>query len=147
MLSKTFNVDGRLSGDTEFIIDWPLCQVLLMNDARFPWLILVPRIEDAREPFDLSESEQTHLWRESMVLGRWMSETFTGDKLNIGMLGNIVAQLHVHHVARSVGDSAWPGPVWGSGTAQPYTPTALAEKVALCQRGLAPELIFSGSTR
>jgi diadenosine tetraphosphate (Ap4A) HIT family hydrolase len=110
-----FELDPRLAADTAFVADWDLCRVLLMDDARFTWLILVPRRVHAIELDDLTFDDQAVLLREidrAMALLRSVAPC---DKLNIGMLGNIVAQLHVHVVARHRGDAAWPGPVWGSG--------------------------------
>src|SRR3546814_9922882 len=84
-----------------------------MNDAQFPWLILVPRREALREIYELSLSDQQLLLRESSTLGLALMDMFVGDKLNIGALGNMVPQLHLHHIVRHVGDPAWPAPVWG----------------------------------
>ena len=124
-MSDRFELDPRLAADTFLVDETPLSQVLLMNDARYPWLILVPRRGDIREPFELSEADQAQLWQESMRLGEAMKAHFAADKLNIAALGNQVAQLHVHHIARFHTDDAWPGPVWGVGSAVPYSGTAL----------------------
>ena len=99
-MSDPFELDPRLAADTFLVGETPLSQVLLMNDARYPWLILVPRRADITEPFELSEADQAQLWRESMRLGQAMKAHFAADKLNIAALGNQVAQLHVHHIAR-----------------------------------------------
>ena len=119
-----FELDPRLAHDTVFIADWPLCRVLLMDDARFPWLVLVPRRVGLVELDDLDETDNTRLVHEI----RRAMETLRGvvecDKINVGALGNIVRQLHVHVVARREGDAAWPGPVWGHGPAQHYTQQA-----------------------
>ena len=120
-----FELDPRLAADTVLVGETPLNQVLLMRDARYPWLILVPRRSDVTEPFELSEADQAQLWQESMRLGEAMKAHFAADKLNIAALGNQVAQLHVHHIARFHTDDAWPGPVWGVGSAVPYSGTAL----------------------
>ena len=124
-MSKEFARDPRLAADTFVVGETSLSQVLLMNDARYPWLILVPRRCDVTEPFELSEADQAQLWRESMRLGEAMKAHFAADKLNIAALGNQVAQLHVHHIARFHADDAWPGPVWGVGNAVPYSDAAL----------------------
>ena len=124
-MSDRFELDPRLAADTFVVGETPLSQVLLMNDARYPWLILVPRRSDVTEPFELSEVDQAQLWQESMRLGEAMKAHFSADKLNIAALGNQVAQLHVHHIARFHEDDAWPGPVWGIGSAVPYRDTAL----------------------
>ena len=124
-MSNPFELDPRLAADTFLVGETPLNQVLLMNDARYPWLILVPRRGDTTEPFELSEVDQAQLWRESMRLGQAMKAHFAADKLNIAALGNQVAQLHVHPVARFHTDDAWPGPVWGIGSTVPYSDTRL----------------------
>ena len=123
-MSEKFALDPRLAADTFVVGETPLSQVLLMNDARYPWLILVPRRYSATEPFELSEADQAQLWRESMRLGGAMKAHFAANKLNIAALGNQVAQLHVHHIARFHADDAWPGPVWGVGSAVPYSEAA-----------------------
>ena len=124
-MSDPLQLDPRLAADTFLVGETPLSQVLLMNDARYPWLILVPRRSDVTEPFQLSEADQAQLWQESMRLGEAMKAQFAADKLNIAALGNQVAQLHVHHIARFHADNAWPGPVWGVGSAVPYSDPAL----------------------
>ena len=123
-MSDPFALDPRLAADTFLVGETPLSQVLLMNDARYLWLILVPRRSDVTEPFELSEADQVQLWRESMRLGEAMKAHFAAYKLNIAARGNQVAQLHVHHIARFHTDDAWPGPVWGVGSAVPYSEAA-----------------------
>ena len=108
----------------------PLCVVLLMKDARFPWLILVPRRAGAVEILDLSPADQACLWAEITQCAEALRAVTAPLKLNIGALGNIVRQLHVHIVARNEGDAAWPGPVWGSGAAAPYDDAALSAFLA-----------------
>jgi len=128
-----FVLDHRLAADTLPVCDLPLCRVLLMNDARFHWLVLVPRRPEAIEVPDLSPQDRASLMNEISKTGVVLRTTVPCDKLNIGALGNIVPQLHVHIVARRIGDAAWPGPVWGSGTAEPYpagTADALANRIA-----------------
>jgi len=120
-----FELDGRLAADTFVLGSTSLSRVLLMNDARFPWLILVPERADVSEPFDLSEADQEQLWQESMRLGGAMKAHLAADKINVAALGNQVAQLHVHHIARFHVDAAWPGPVWGVGRAVPYEAAAV----------------------
>ena len=120
-----FELDVRLAADTFVLGSTSLSRVLLMNDARFPWLILVPERADVSEPFDLSEADQEQLWQESMRLGGAMKAHFAADKINVAALGNQVAQLHVHHIARFHVDAAWPGPVWGVGRAVPYEAAAV----------------------
>jgi len=120
MSDPNFDLHAQLEADTVVLVDWPLSRLLLMNDRRFPWIILVPRVAGASEVFDLPAAARTNLWREvDAVASKLKSET-GAHKINIGALGNIVRQLHVHVVARNEGDGAWPGPVWGSGTRIPY---------------------------
>jgi len=119
-----FELDPRLARDTVFGADWQLCRVLLMDDARFPWLVLVPRRAGLVELDDLDETDNTRLMHEIRRAMRTLRDVAGCDKLNVGALGNIVHQLHVHVVARHQRDAAWPGPVWGHGPAQPYTPEA-----------------------
>ncbi|HET7561363.1 MAG TPA: HIT domain-containing protein [Rhodanobacteraceae bacterium] len=129
-VAASFALDGRLVADTAFVCDWALCRVLLMDDARFPWLILVPRAPGAVELDDLAPHDRTTLLHEIERAMQVLRNIAPCDKLNIGALGNIVRQLHVHVVARTVGDAAWPGPVWGSGAAVRYEPTAREALVA-----------------
>ena len=133
MSSADFELDPRLQADTQHIAALPLCEVLLMKDARFPWLILVPRIRGCVEIPDLPERERELLWQEINQVAKVLREVTPCDKLNIGALGNIVRQLHVHIVARKEGDAAWPGPVWGSGAARTYATNELSS-LAQCLR-------------
>lgn len=119
-MSDGFALDPRLQRDTLFIVDGPLSQLRLMDDARFPWLVLVPRIDGASEWIDLDGACQRLLLAEINQAGQALRALGPCDKLNIGALGNVVRQLHVHVVARRESDGAWPGPVWGSGPAVPY---------------------------
>lgn len=111
----------------------PLSRLLLLNDARYPWFVLVPRREAITEIYQLDEAEQQQLLRESSQLGQFLMESFNGDKLNIGALGNLVPQLHLHHIVRYRDDAAWPGPVWGVGISEPYTEPELQSVSAMCQ--------------
>ncbi|MEP0522076.1 MAG: HIT family protein [Hyphomicrobiales bacterium] len=119
-----FQLDPRLHTDTHFVASLELCDVLLMNDTRFVWFILVPRIENAAEIFHLSSPQKDRLWAEVDAVSGAVLGLTKCEKLNVGALGNIVRQLHVHVVAREVSDAAWPGPVWGSGLARPYDDAA-----------------------
>jgi len=117
MSEAGFALDPRLAADTRPVASLPLCDVLLMNDARYPWLILVPRRAGLVEIADLRDDEQAMLWQEVNRAAAALRAVAPCDKLNLGALGNIVRQLHVHVVARAEGDAAWPGPVWGNGQA------------------------------
>ena len=145
-MSEEFALDPRLAADTFVVGETPLNQVLLMNDARYPWLILVPWRCALTEPFELSEADQAQLWRESMRLGEAMKAHFAADKLNIATLGNQVAQLHVHHIARFHVDDAWPGPVWGVGNAVPYGDAALKALINELRSLLQQPLGLTGAT-
>ena len=128
----SFTLHPRLAADTSFIADWPLCRVLLMEDARYFWLVLVPRRDDVTEITDLFAQDRALLMEETARAG----QIIKGDaKLNIGALGNLVPQLHLHVVARHPGDPAWPGPVWGHSPAQPYDEVVRSERAALVISG------------
>lgn len=114
-----FVLHPRLAADCFELGDFPLCRLLLMNDAQYPWFILVPRRENAREIYLLAEPDQQMLLRESAQLSGAIMRAFAGEKLNVAALGNLVPQLHVHHVVRFASDPAWPAPVWGRLPAQP----------------------------
>ncbi len=137
MTSPTFELDPRLAADSIFIADGPLSQLRLMDDARFPWLILVPRVHGATEWVDLDGASQRLLLAELNQASALLRARYNNlTKLNIGALGNIVRQLHVHVVGRREGDAAWPGPVWGSGPRQPYADVQ-SEVARLRQAGSA----------
>ena len=133
----SFVLDPRLEADSVFVADGPLSQVRLMNDARFPWLLLVPRVADASEWIDLDGNRQRLLLAEINQLSKLLRAEPGVHKLNIGALGNIVRQLHVHLVGRHEGDAAWPGPVWGSGAARKWDAGALSAQVAHWRQRLA----------
>ena len=131
--SRTSRVHPQLAADTVPIGDLALSSVLLMDDARFPWFILVPRRPGASEVSDLSDEDAAALMTEVRVAVRVMLDLAKPDKVNVGALGNRVAQLHIHVVGRFRSDPAWPGPVWGHGTRTPYPPhaaSALIERAA-----------------
>ena len=119
---SSFALDPRLEADTAPVCDLPLSAVRLMRDARFAWAVLVPRLAGAVEIVDLAAADRGRLIDEIARVSGALRQVVACDKLNVGALGNIVAQLHVHVIARRQGDAAWPGPVWGSGPAQPYAP-------------------------
>jgi diadenosine tetraphosphate (Ap4A) HIT family hydrolase len=119
-----FTLDPRLAADALAIGDLALSRVLLMNDAHYPWLILVPRREGLREIVDLDPTDRATLIEEIAAASEFVRGLPRVDKLNVGALGNVVKQLHVHVLGRAVGDFAWPGPVWGAGAPRPYPPDA-----------------------
>lgn len=116
-----FVLDSRLEQDTLNLGDFPLCRLLLMNDANYPWFILVPRREEVSELFQLGSADQQALWREATSLAETLKDTFGADKMNVATLGNVVSQLHMHVIARRRDDTAWPAPVWGHKPAVPYS--------------------------
>jgi diadenosine tetraphosphate (Ap4A) HIT family hydrolase len=130
-MDVSFKLDPRLEADTLAVGDLPLSSVLLMDDARFPWLILVPRRDNVSEITDLTEPDAQALMAEIRLSTSVMLELSKPDKVNVGALGNVVSQLHVHIVGRFRSDPAWPGPVWGNGTRSPYPAHAA---VALVER-------------
>ncbi len=101
--------------------EWPLCHVRLQDDARFPWLILIPRVEGAVELEDLSVEQRAMLMEETVRAGALVRRLGMVEKLNVGAIGNVTAQLHVHVVGRRRDDGLWPDPVWGRGPVVPYT--------------------------
>ena len=121
-----FQLDPRLAADSLFIADGPLSQIRLMDDARYPWLLLVPRVPDIAEWMELDGNQQRLLLAEINQLSQLLRTEAGVEKINIGALGNVVRQLHVHVVGRHAGDPAWPGPVWGSGAALRHDPEELA---------------------
>lgn len=114
----TFSLHPRLQEDSSSIGRLKLCQVLLVRDELYPWLILVPERADITEVYQLSEADRNQLQYESCEISRLMAGHFNADKMNVAMLGNIVPQLHIHHIARFEHDAAWPGPVWGAHPAE-----------------------------
>ena len=133
-----FTLDPRLAADTLPVAALGLSDLRLMNDRRFPWLILVPRRAGAAEIIDLADGDRAALLGEIVRASEALRAAAQCDKLNVGALGNIVRQLHIHVVARVAGDAAWPGPVWGSGTAIAYMPGEAGRLIAaLHKTGLA----------
>jgi diadenosine tetraphosphate (Ap4A) HIT family hydrolase len=126
-----FLLHPRLEADTAFVSDWPLCTLLLMNDARYPWLILVPRRPVMMEIHQLSPADRALLVEEVARASQIVGAMPGIDKVNVGALGNLVPQLHIHVIGRRIGDPAWPGPVWGHSPPQPYEAREQAERIAL----------------
>lgn len=122
-----FELHSQLQADCIPVGDFPLCRLLLLNDRQYPWLVLVPRRAELREVFELAEADRAQFHRESDLLAQVLSETFNADKMNVAALGNMVPQLHVHHIVRYRQDPAWPAPVWGKLPAVPYAENELAD--------------------
>ena len=127
-MPKKFILHPRLEQDTVPVIDLSLCTVRLMNDRRFPWVVMIPKQADLREIHRMEKRMRHVLMDEVSACAAAMEREFTADKMNVAALGNMVPQLHIHVIARFEGDAAWPGPVWGVGEAEPYEdqmPTAI----------------------
>jgi diadenosine tetraphosphate (Ap4A) HIT family hydrolase len=133
---QAFRLHPQLEADSQLVGDLPLSRVLLLDDSRYPWVILVPRRAAVREIFELAPADRIALLDESCRLGELLMRSFGGEKLNVGALGNLVPQLHLHHVVRHRGDPAWPGPVWGHSPRVPYAADACAERLQRLREGL-----------
>jgi len=127
---SNFELHPKLEADTKQVLDLPLCRVLLMNDSRYPWLILVPRRPDVREIHGLDAADRFQLMEEVAGCSAALEREVDAYKMNVAALGNMVPQLHIHVIARFENDPAWAGPVWGVGNAEPYSEEAFAETAA-----------------
>jgi diadenosine tetraphosphate (Ap4A) HIT family hydrolase len=137
-MAVDFILNERLAADSVALGEGPLSLVRLMNDRRYAWLILVPRRGELREIHELAAADRALLVEEIAAAGRALQAATAAAKINVGALGNLVPQLHVHVVARSPGDPAWPGPVWGHGRPEPYDAAELAAERSRLERALAP---------
>ncbi|MDX1402776.1 MAG: HIT family protein [Kiloniellales bacterium] len=122
------------------MVSFDLSEVLLMNESRFPWVILVPRRENVTELHDLSENDRRLLMEEISIMSLAIKKSFSPDKVNVATLGNIVRQLHIHVVARYESDAAWPGPIWGHATALAYEPNAIKSQLEALRASLSKVL-------
>jgi diadenosine tetraphosphate (Ap4A) HIT family hydrolase len=136
MSAQRYELHPQLAADTHPVAAFGLCELRLMDDANYPWLVLVPRLPNARELIDLDSQQRRLLTDEVDRAARALRDAFHPHKLNVAALGNVVPQLHVHVIARYEQDAAWPAPVWGRVAARPYAPEALAERIALLQETL-----------
>lgn len=134
----TFALHPQLAADGLFLVDWPLCQVLRMNDAAYPWLILVPRLTGAREILDLSAADRVRLMDEIAWASQALKDLQHPDKINVGALGNVVPQLHVHVLGRFRDDPAWPKPVWGQAAPIQFEPADTAREIETWREALSP---------
>ena len=141
-----FTLDQRLQQDTLLLGDFPLCRLLLMNDANYPWFILVPRRDEVSELFQLDAQEQQQLWRESTELAEVLKDTFKADKMNVATLGNVVSQLHMHVIVRRKDDPAWPAPVWGKHPAKAYSDEQVAALRDKLRMVLDDDFQFAGAS-
>lgn len=134
---STFSLHPQLAADCHQVGVLDLSVVLLLDDSRYPWVVLVPQVEGITELYQLAPEQRQLLLDESCRVGELMMRSFAGDKLNVGALGNLVPQLHLHHVVRNRTDPAWPGPVWGHSAAVPYPTALLEQRLDLLRTGLA----------
>ncbi len=134
-----FELHPRLAQDSVVIGEFDLSLLLLSRDANYPWCILVPKVEDVYEIHHLNEDEQLQLIRESCRLSEVMTSLFDADKMNVAALGNVVRQLHLHHIARFTDDPAWPQPIWGKLPAKDYPHEAFIERIKRLQNALVGE--------
>ena len=132
-----FELDHRLQSDCAWVGDLMLCRILLMKDANYPWIVLVPKRNDIAEVYALDTDDQEQLAWESSFVSEALAREFKADKMNVAALGNVVKQLHVHHVVRRRDDPAWPDPVWGRVPPRAYTPTQLKDRVVRLQKCFA----------
>ena len=138
-MSETgWSLHPQLSADTAFVYDLPLSRLLAMNDANFPWLILVPRRPGASELFDCLGADQAALANEIALASRALKDATRCDKLNVAAIGNVVPQLHIHIVARTRNDALWPKPIWGAAAPRPYDPAALERFVTAIRERVSP---------
>lgn len=135
-----FRLHPQLAQDCAVVGDLALSRLLLLDDSRYPWLVLVPRRAGLREPYDLDSAARSMLFDEACTVGEMLMREFGGDKLNVAALGNLVEQLHVHVVARRRDDPAWPGPVWGHSPQVPYAPDARDGRLSRIRDALAGSL-------
>ncbi|MFA7430959.1 MAG: HIT family protein [Rhodospirillaceae bacterium] len=133
-----FTLDPKLEADTIEVARWPLCRVLLMNDRTYPWLILVPQRADIIEMHHLEPEDRTRLIHEIALAARLLENATKAHKINIGALGNVVSQLHVHVIARFKEDPAWPKPVWGHQPPEPYDSASLAHTMRMLRESMTP---------
>ena len=126
-----FILHPQLEKDSVLVTELVLCSVRLINDANYPWLILVPRIANISDIIDLNAAQQQMLWQESALVSRVLKYLFTPDKLNIAALGNMVPQLHLHHIARYQNDLSWPKPIWGQVPSKVYSGEQLMQRIEL----------------
>jgi diadenosine tetraphosphate (Ap4A) HIT family hydrolase len=131
-----YELHPQLAADTHPLATLALCDLRLMDDANYPWLVLVPRVAGARELIDLEATQRRKLMDETDLAARLLRDVFRPFKLNVAALGNLVPQLHVHVIARYEGDPAWPAPVWGRIAARPYEPEALVERITRLREAL-----------
>ena len=140
------DIHPQLLNDCLILGRFPLCHLLLMRDANYPWFILVPDREEVSEIYQLSKDDQQQLSKESSLLAEILMHTFQGDKMNIAALGNIVPQCHIHHVVRYHNDAAWPAPIWGCLSAKAYTESELKSVVDKIEQAAIKDFNYAGNS-
>jgi len=138
-----FELHSQLKKDCLVIGHFPLCQLLLTQDANYPWYILVPQRADISEIYQLSDNDQIQLSLESAYLAQVLANAFQADKMNIAALGNVVPQLHIHHIVRYRDDATWPAPVWGKVARLPYNEDTLNHVIAVLKKSLFNDFTFT----
>ncbi len=136
----SFHLHPRLAQDCITLGRFELCRLLMMNDSQYPWFILVPERADLQEIYQLSKAERGLLAEESSYLAENLAVLYKADKMNIAAIGNLVPQLHIHHVVRYQTDKAWPAPVWGKFATVPYTERQISDNVERIKDRLALHL-------
>lgn len=135
-MNNLFQLHERLAQDCIDLGRLQLCRLLLMNDSQYPWFILVPERADVKEIYQLSKPDQHLLIEESSYLTENLAALYHADKMNVAAIGNLVPQLHIHHVVRYQTDKAWPAPIWGKFSAIPYNAAQLHEIISLIKTHL-----------
>ena len=141
-MTMTFQLHPRLQQDCITIGRFELCRLLMMNDSQYPWFILVPEKADMSEIYQLTKPDRELLTEESSYLAENLAELYQADKMNIAAIGNMVPQLHIHHIVRYQTDRAWPAPVWGKFDAVPYTEQQITDNLARLRKQLENYLNF-----
>ncbi len=137
-----FTLHPQLQKDTDIIGEFPLCLVLLIKDSAVPWVVLVPKKAEIKELHHLPMTDQQQFLVESQMVSQALEQCFKPDKLNLGALGNMVPQLHIHHIARFKTDIAWPGPVWGNTNGERRTDEAQQRMLTTIRHALTSHSIF-----
>jgi diadenosine tetraphosphate (Ap4A) HIT family hydrolase len=141
-MTMPFQIHPQLQQDCITIGRFELCRLLMMNDSQYPWFILVPEKADMSEIYQLTKPDRELLTEESNCLAENLAELYQADKMNIAAIGNLVPQLHIHHIVRYQTDRAWPAPVWGKFDAVPYTEQQITDNLALLRKQLGNYLNF-----
>ena len=131
-----FKLNAQLERDSAFVCELALSQVRIMLDANYPWFLLIPQVNDLTELCDLDDEKFHLVHTESKRLSLCLQQCFEGEKLNVAALGNVVPQLHIHHIVRSSNDPCWPRPVWGAVESLAYPPSVLANRIEVVTRKL-----------